>query len=123
MNFYRMKKPASDFKIGDQVYYRLVYEHRERMEVVGITETEIKLRGDFSGGTHSVSQESWLPIKGTSRIYNHDYNKARCRKTAIAVETLAMPALGSTDPAFVAMLDLANMVMHLTAEIELNPEY
>ena len=38
------------------------------MEVVGIRKTEVELQGDYSGGTHNVSQKDWLPVKGLFRL-------------------------------------------------------
>lgn len=107
--------------IGDIVYHRSVYEHKEPLKVVGITETEICLEGDYSGGTNNVCQRSWLPIKGTSRIYNHAF-KERAREDAIAIETLAIPAAGSQDNTFRAMMDMVHAVMILTSDVSLNPE-
>jgi len=109
------------FEVGQTVYHRDIYSHKEPLKIIGVREKELELEGDYSGGTHNVCQKQWMPIVGVSRIYNHAY-KEKCRKEAIAIETLAIPAAGSKDTAFVAMMDLANMVMHLTAEIELNPE-
>jgi len=31
---------------------------------VGITKEKVLLKGDFSGGTNNVAQESWMLIKG-----------------------------------------------------------
>lgn len=108
--------------IGDIVYHRSIYEHKEPMKIVGITETHVQLEGDYSGGTHNVCQRDWLPIKGTSRIYNHAF-KERVRKDAITIETLAIPCAGSKDNTFVAMMDMANAVMILTSDVSLNPEF
>lgn len=114
--------PPNNFQIGQTVYHEKVYRYREPLKIVGIRENELELEGDYSGGTHCVCQKSWMPIKGVSRIYNHAY-KEKCRRHAIAVEILAIPAAGSKDPSFIAMMELADMVMHLTADIELHPEY
>lgn len=111
-----------EFKIGQTVYHRKVYEHREALKVVGIRANELELEGDYSGGTHGVCQKQWMPVKGVSRVYNHAYKEV-CRNKAVAIETLAIPAAGSKDNAFIAMMELANMVMHLTADVELNPEW
>lgn len=112
----------NNFKLGQTVYHRSVYSHKEPLKVVGIKLDKLELEGDYSGGTHNVVQKQWMPLKGVSRIYNHAY-KEECRKEAIAVETLAIPAAGSKDTAYLDMMDLANRIMHLTAEITLNPEY
>lgn len=110
------------FKLNQIVYHRQIYNHKEPLKIVGIRENELELEGDYSGGTHNIIQKQWMPIKGVSRIYNHSY-KERCRKYASDTEILAIPALGSKDSAFVTMMDLADMVMHLTADIVLNPEF
>jgi len=109
------------FELGQTVYHRQIYNHKEPLKVVGIRENELELEGDYSGGTHNVCQKQWMPIVGVSRIYNHAF-KEKCRKDASTIEILAIPASGCKDNAFVVMMDLANMVMHLTAEVELNPE-
>ena len=108
------------FIISQTVYHRQVYNHREPLKIVGIRETE--LEGDFSGGTHNVCQKDWLPIKGTSRVYNHAF-KAKCRSEAIAIHTLAVPIANSDDNTVKAMLDLADMVIELTTDVAYNPEY
>lgn len=53
-----------DLKLGMVVYHEELYGGRERMEIVGLRETEVELEGDYSGGTHNVCQKDWLPIKG-----------------------------------------------------------
>jgi hypothetical protein len=40
------------------------------MEIVGIRKDEVELEGDYSGGTHCVTQKDWLPIEGISLHYN-----------------------------------------------------
>ena len=109
------------FQIGQTVYHRNVYEHKEPLKIVGILEDKLLLEGDFSGGTHNVIQRDWLPIKGTSRIYNHAF-KLKARKDAIAIETLAIPCAGSQDNTFKCMMDMVNAVMVLTNDVSLNPE-
>lgn len=113
---------VDSFKINQIVYHRSVYEHKEPLKIKGITEDELLLEGDFSGGTHNVCQSSWLPIKGTSRIFNHAF-KLKARQDAIDIETLAIPCAGSQDNTYKAMMDMVHAVMVLTAEIELNPEF
>ena len=112
---------STKFELGQIVYHRDIYSHKEPLKVVGVRETELELEGDYSGGTHNVCQKQWMPIVGVSRIYNHAY-KEKCRKEASDIEILAIPAFGCKDNAFVCIMALADMVMHLTAEIELNPE-
>ncbi len=110
------------FIIRQTVYHRKVYNHCEPLKIVGIRETELELEGDFSGGTHNVCQKDWLPIKGTSRVYNHAF-KEKCRSEAVAIRTLAVPIANSTDNTVKAMLDLADMVIELTTDVAYNPEY
>lgn len=110
------------FQIGEIVYHRKVYEHREALKIVGILEDKLLLEGDFSGGTNNVTQRDWLPIKGTSRIYNHAF-KEKVRKDAIDIETLAIPCAGSQDNTYMCMMDMCHAVMILTNDISLNPEY
>lgn len=110
------------FSIGQTVYHRSVYEHKEPLKVVGITEDKLLLEGDFSGGTHNVVQRDWLPIKGTSKIHNHAF-KLKARQEAIAIQTLAIPCAGNKDQTFVEMMNMVNAVMVLTSDVSLNPEY
>lgn len=105
------------FRIGDIVYHRSVYEHKEPLKVVGILEDKLLLEGDYSGGTHNVVQRDWLPIKGTSRIHNHAF-KVKARKDAIDIETLA-----SKDTTFKCMMDMVHAVKVLTRDVSLNPEF
>ena len=55
-------KPA--LNIGQRVYHVDIYDGHECMEVVGLRSGQVKLRGDYSGGTHNVSQTSWMSIDG-----------------------------------------------------------
>ena len=50
--------------IGQKVRHKEIYNGKETMEVVEITKEKVLLRGNFSGGTHNVYQESWMAIKG-----------------------------------------------------------
>ena len=109
------------FELGQTVYHRSVYEHKEPLKIVGILEDKLLLEGDFSGGTHNVVQRDWLPIKGVSRIYNHKY-KQECRKSAIAIEALSIPVDRNHDNMTKTMFDLLDMVLVLTSDITLNPE-
>lgn len=90
--------------------------------MVGITEDKLLLEGDYSGGTNNVVQRDWLPIKGTSRIYNHAF-KCKVRKDAIDIETLAIPCSGSQDNTYKAMMHMVHAVMVLTSDVSLNPEF
>ena len=114
-------KNVTEIKIGDTVYHRSIYEHKEPLKVVGIIENSLLLEGDFSGGTHNVIQRDWLPLKGTSRVYNHAY-KERVRKDAVTIKTLAIPCK-SQDNAFKCMIDMADAVLVLTSDVQLNPEF
>lgn len=110
------------FKIGDIVYHRSVYQHKEPLKVVGIKQDKLLLEGDYSGSTNNVSQRDWLPLKGTSRIYNHAF-KEKVRKDAIAIEILTITCVGSQDNTYKAMMDMVNAVMILTNDVSLNPEF
>lgn len=110
------------FELGQTVYHRSVYEHKEPLKIVGLLEDKLLLEGDFSGGTHNVVQRDWLPIKGVSRIYNHNY-KQECRNSAIAIEALSIPVDRNHDNMTKTMFDLLDMVLVLTSDITLNPEY
>lgn len=110
------------FQMGQTVYHRNVYEHKEPLKIVGILEDKLLLEGDYSGGTNNVCQREWMPIKGTSRIYNHAF-KLKARKDAIDIETLAIPCAGSQDNTFKCMMDMVHAVMVLTNDVSLNPEY
>ena len=110
------------FELGQIVYHRSIYEHKEPLKIVGILEDKLLLEGDFSGGTHNVIQRDWFPIKGISRICNHMYKK-ECRESAIAISTLAIPINENHDNMTKTMFELLHMVLVLTSEIELNPEY
>jgi hypothetical protein len=109
-------------ELGQTVYHRDVYNHREPLKIVGIRENEIELEGDYSGGTHNNIQKQWMPIKGVSRVYNHKYKK-ECRDNASATEILAYPVNPNRDNMTRAMHDLLHMVLVLTSDVELNPEY
>lgn len=58
------KQTVAGISIGTYpVYCNDIYHGREPMKVVGIRQNEIELEGDYSGGTHNVTQSSWFPIK------------------------------------------------------------
>lgn len=112
-----------NFQLGQTVYHRDVYEHKERLKIVGIREKELELEGDYSGGTHNVIQKQWMPIKGVSRIYNHKYKK-ECRDVAVAVVELTKPITDrNQDNMTKTMFDLLDMVFVLTNDVSLNPEF
>ena len=116
-----IEKCCRSFQIGQTVYHRSVYEHKEPLKIVGILEDKLLLEGDFSGGTHNVIQRDWLPIKGTSTIYNHAF-KLNARKAAIEIETLARTHVESQSNTFKDMMLMAHYVMLLTNDVSLNPE-
>ena len=55
-------------ELGMMVYHEKIYDGKEKMKVVGIRETEVELEGDYSGGTHNVTQKDWQSIKGLFRL-------------------------------------------------------
>jgi len=110
-----------NFFIGQTVYHRDVYEHREPLEVVGIRKDELELEGDYSGGTAGFKQRSWMPMKGVSTVYNHAY-KQKCRDAAVAIQHLANPVDRNRDTMTSTMFDLLDMVFQLTTDVSLNPE-
>jgi hypothetical protein len=52
----------SNYRLRDKVTCGRGYDHREVFTVVGIREDELELEGDWSGGTHNVSQRDWVRI-------------------------------------------------------------
>lgn len=50
--------------LGQKAKHKDLYNGKEIFEVIGLKKDEVLLKGDFSGGTHAVEQESWMPIKG-----------------------------------------------------------
>jgi hypothetical protein len=111
-----------DFKIGQTVYHRNVYDHGEPLIIVGIRKNELELEGDYSGGINNVIQKSWMPIKGVSRVYNHKL-KLDCRNRALEVIKKCKSRMYHTDGDSKTILDLANMVISLTEEVSLNNEF
>lgn len=109
-------------EIGQYVYHRDIYDHKEKLKVVGIREEEIELEGDYSGGTHMVCQKQWMPISGVSRIFNHKY-KEECRKTATSIQALAIPVNENHNNMTKTMFELLHMVFVLTNDVSLNPEF
>ncbi len=55
-----------EFKLGQTVYHKDVYNYREELKVVGIREDQLECEGDYSGGTHNTLQRCWLTIEGIS---------------------------------------------------------
>lgn len=61
------------YQLYDVVYHRDVYDYKEPLKVFGITEDQLLLEGDFSGGTSGIVQRQWMNIDGVSKIYNYNY--------------------------------------------------
>lgn len=61
------------YTIGETVYHNQVYDYRESLKIIDMTYDNLLLEGDFSGGTHPVTQRDWLTKQGTSRI--RDYRR------------------------------------------------
>jgi len=110
------------FELNQTVYHRDVYNHKEPLRIVGIRETELELEGDYSGGTHNVCEKQWMPIKGVSFVYNHKY-KEECRGIATSIEILAYPVDKHHDTMTETMFQLLDMVLVLTSDVSLNPEF
>ncbi len=60
----KQRKPDNmdKYRLRDKVTCGRGYNHGEVFTVVGIREHELELEGDWSGGTHNVSQKDWVPI-------------------------------------------------------------
>ena len=50
--------------LGQKAKHHDLYNGKEVFEIVGTKHGEVLLKGDYSGGTHKVEQESWMPKKG-----------------------------------------------------------
>ena len=50
------------------VFHEGLYDGKVQMKIVGIRKHEVELEGDYSGGTHNVTQKSWMPIEGAFRM-------------------------------------------------------
>ena len=50
-------KANHNYKIGDEVYYPV---DRAPFKVIGIKIDTVEIEGDFSGGTHNVTQHDWV---------------------------------------------------------------
>lgn len=105
------------YQLNETVYHKDIYDYKEPLTVKGIKEKELLLEGDFSGGTHNVSQQDWLSVENTSRIKNYGYKK-KCRDYAVSVEEAAKPITNRNfDNMTSTMFDLLDMVFILTNEI------
>lgn len=58
-----------------KVFCDLVYNGKELMKIVGIRKEEVELEGDFSGGTHAVTQKDWFPLNTIFRLKSICDNK------------------------------------------------
>lgn len=63
--------------LGRKAKHKELYGGKEVFEIVGVTFTHVLLKGDFSGGTHNVEQESWMPFKGlmVQNMWGHFVDK------------------------------------------------
>ena len=109
-----------DLRLGMIVYHRDIYDYREQMKVVGITEDTLILEGDLSGGTHVVCQRTEVSISGTSVIYDYG-RKLKMREDAISTETLLVPCDNSNN-LVKSLRDMIGNVMTLTSDVSMNPE-
>lgn len=62
------------FRLGDSVVSPALYNGKEVFKVIGIRATEIEIQGDFSGGTHNVTQSSWFPIDRLQSLEEREGN-------------------------------------------------
>ena len=62
------KEPLLKAELGLVVFHEDIYNGNESMKIVGIRESTIELEGDYSGGTHAVTQRDWMPMKGAFRL-------------------------------------------------------
>lgn len=46
------------------VYHIDIYDGKEPMKIIEITDTKVLLEGDYSGGTHNTYQREWHSIEG-----------------------------------------------------------
>lgn len=105
------------YQLGQTVYHKDVYDYKEPLVIKGVTEDKLLLEGDYSGGTHNVSQQDWLSVEGTSYIRNYGYKK-KCREIAVTIEELAKPITNrNQDNVTSTMFELLDMVFILTNEI------
>lgn len=60
------KLPIDGYKVLNMypVYTIDLYDGHEPLKIVGIREGQVELEGDFSGGTHNVSQKQWFNDEG-----------------------------------------------------------
>jgi len=112
-----------EYKLGEIVYHKMVYNYKEplkivgirehELELVGIREYELDLEGDYSGGTHDVNQQSWLSINNVSRIFNYSFKK-ECLDYAMRVINNEY----IYENIHTVNYELTNMILTLTNEIK-----
>lgn len=61
----------NEYKLGMTVYHKNVYNGKEPLEIVGIRNNELELRGDYSG-MYNIIDNCWLPIEGVLLKKNND---------------------------------------------------
>jgi hypothetical protein len=74
---------STRYEIGMRVGHKDVYDGCESLIIRGIRKTTedkvvmLLLEGDYSGGTHAVTQSSWLPSSGvvSYKPRYHNVNK------------------------------------------------
>lgn len=106
-----------DLSIGMIVFHKEVYNYREPLKVIGILEDEVRLKGDFSGGTHNVSQSGWFSLEGLSIIYNYEY-KLKCREYINNIKDNINNE--EKDEMIKIISNLTDIVSTLTYDVELN---
>ncbi len=62
------KESVQKPELGMSVFHEEIYDGKECMTIVGIRKDTVELEGDYSGGTHNVTQKEWYPIKGLFRL-------------------------------------------------------
>lgn len=55
-----MNTPTHSHKLGDQVWYP---SDNCPFKVIGVRFDKVEIEGDFSGGTHNVTQSDWVPME------------------------------------------------------------
>jgi len=60
----KLKNKNMEIKLFDRVIHPEIYNGNEVFVVVGIRVDELELQGDWSGGTHNVSQRGWFKREG-----------------------------------------------------------
>lgn len=84
--------------LDDIVFHDEIYDGKEPMKVVGLRKKSVELEGDFSGGTHNVSQTSWLPIEKAFKISKrceHKDDNGQCHRHIYCLYPACEPYLKS----------------------------